>query len=237
LRPGVVKAFNNYDLAMSGFKKQIGFKDEILRLDGEFVLPVIEEMDLEAALQAAEKNRIELKLTSINTEISQIRYNAEKGNYLPVMGLTAGYSIYSKADAYKIEKDDFGKSLSLGIGFSIPIFTGLSNTAKRINAKHSYYKARISENDATELIALEVRQTRQNLHTSMENYLVQTENIKLAEKSVRLAQVRYENQVGIQLEVFDAQLNLNAVKLSYLNSIYEVISSHKKFLKAIGYNS
>jgi len=82
---------------------------------------------------------------------------------------------------------------------------------------------------------LEVRQTWQNLQNALENYKVQVENIKLAERSVQLAQIRFENQVGIQLEVFDAQMTLNAVKLSYFNSIYEVISANQKFKKAMGY--
>ncbi len=54
-------------------------------------------------------------------------------------------------------------------------------------------------------------------------------------RSMELAQLRYENQVGIQLEVFDAQVMLNAVKLQYNQSIYEVISADRNFKKSIGY--
>jgi outer membrane protein TolC len=63
---------------------------------------------------------------------------------------------------------------------------------------------------------------------------VQTENIRLAERGLQLAQVRYENQVGIQLEVFDAQLTLQTIKLQYYQSIYEIISADRNFKKSIG---
>jgi len=46
--------------------------------------------------------------------------------------------------------------------------------------------------------------------------------------------VRYENQVGIQLEVFDAQLTLQTIKLQYYQSIYEIISADRNFKKSIG---
>ncbi len=235
LRPDVVKAHNNYDLALNAFRNQIGFAGSELTLEGAFVVPEVRTEDLENALQLAEQQRIELELLSINTEISKIRYNAEKGNYLPNVALTAGYSLYTAADEYKIERDDFGTAFNVGIGFSIPLFTGLSNTAKRISAKHGYIQAQLKETDTKELITLEVRQTWQNLQHAMENYNVQLENIQMAERNLQLAQVRFENQIGIQLEVFDAQMTLNSIKLSYNNSVYELISANQKYMKAMGF--
>lgn len=235
LRPNVVSAHNNYDLAVNAMRRQIGYSEQELSLEGDFVLPLILTEDLETALALAEKQRIELELISINTEISRIKYNAERGNFLPNVGLTAGYSLYTAADEYAIEKNDFGTAFNVGIGFTLPIFTGLSNSAKRVNAKHVYLQAKLQEEDTQELIALEVRQNWQSLQYAKENYNVQLENIQMAERSLQLAQVRFENQVGIQLEVFDAQMTLNAIKLSFYNSIYEVISANQKLKKAMGF--
>jgi outer membrane protein len=235
LRPNLIQAGNMYDLATAAFRKQIGYSGDELVLEQEFVLPVTREENLQTAYSLADEQRIELQLGSINTEINRIKYNAEKGNYLPVVGLTAGYALFTAADEYKIEKDDFGTSFSAGIGFSIPIFTGFSNSSKRSFARHEYNQSKIKETDAREWIQLEVKQTWQNLQNALENYQVQLETIRMAERSLQLAQVRYENQVGIQLEVFDAQMTLNAVKLSYYNSIFEVISANQKFKKAMGF--
>jgi outer membrane protein TolC len=235
IRPDVIQARNLYDLAVSAFKKQIGFRGDDFELDQEISLPETMTEDLEIALSLAEKQRIELELSSIATEISRIRYNTEKGNYLPVVGLTASYSLFTAADEYRIETDDFGTSANAGIGFSIPLFTGLTNSAKRSYAKHGYQQSRIKETDAKEWISLEVKQSWQNLQNALERYNVQLENIRLAERSLELAQIRFENQVGIQLEVFDAQMTLNAVKLSYYNSIYDVISANQRFKKAMGF--
>ena len=236
LKPNVVAAQNNYNLALSAFRNQIGYKDSLLSLEGDFVLPETRSEDLNTAQAKAVEQRIELQLTDINTEIMKIKYNAERGNYLPNVGLSASYSLFTAADEYAIENDDFGTSLSLGIGFSIPLFTGFTNTAKRSYAKHEYYQSVINADNTKEMIELEVKQAWQNLQYALENYKVQSENINLAERSVQLAQVRFENQVGIQLEVFDAQITLNSVKLGYYNSIFEVISANQKLTKAMGYN-
>ena len=58
--------------------------------------------------------------------------------------------------------------------------------------------------------------------------------MKMAERSLQLAQLRYENQVGIQLEVFDAQTTLSAIQLQYYQAIYEVISATRELQKSIG---
>jgi len=235
LQPQVLQAKNNYELAAAAFRKQIGSTDSSLAPEGEFILPQDFNIDLDTAIAQGLRDRIELHLAAINTEIQQIRYNAEKGNYLPNVALQAGYSLFTAADEYSIQSNDFGSQYQVGIGFSIPLFTGFSNTSKRIYAKHDYQQSRLQEGEYQDMITLQIRQTHQQLAYALENYKVQAQNISLAERSLQLAQVRYDNQVGIQLEVFDAQIMLNSVKLQYLQSIYEVISADLNLKKAIGY--
>ncbi len=234
LEPQVLAAENQYDLALAAFRKQIGTADESLIPEGEFVLPAITELELEEAQRLANENRTELELLDIATQIKQIQYNAEKGNYLPNVALSASASLYSAADEYAIEADDFGTQYSVGIGFSLPIFTGFSNRSKIAFAKHDLAVAKIQQRDTKELIDLQIKQNHQNLHHALENYRVQEQNISLAQRNLELAQLRYENQVGIQLEVFDAQITLSSIKLQYYNAIYEVIAAEREFTKSIG---
>ena len=234
LQPQLIQSRNNYDLALSAFRKQIGVTDETVIPEGEFLLPVELELTEAEAIDEGLDNRLELRLASINTEIQGIRYKAEKGNYLPNIALTADASLYTKADEYKIESDDFGTSYSVGIGFSIPLFTGFSNSSKIAYTRHDHTLAKIQEQDYQELIVLEIKQDYQKLHYARETYKVQAENIKMAERNLQLAQIRFENQVGIQLEVFDAQIMLSALKLEYYNTIYQVISAEINLSKSLG---
>jgi outer membrane protein TolC len=234
LEPQVLQARNTYQLACAAFRKQIGSDDESVVPEGEFILPAAFEISLEDALAQGVENRIELELADINTQVMQIKYNAEKGNYLPNVALQANAALYTAADSYGIEADDFGTSYSIGIGIQIPLFTGFSNTAKRNLAKHDYLQSRLMQQDYEEMIRLQIRQDYQKLQYALDNYRVQTENIRLAERSLQLAQVRYDNQVGIQLEVFDAQTMLSAIKLQYFQAVYEVVSAQRNLQKSIG---
>lgn len=234
LEPQVLSARNNYDLALAAFRKQIGVNDDSVVPEGEFTLPQIQEMELAEAQRLGLENRTELELLDIATQIKQIQYNAERGNYLPNVALSASASLYTAADEYAIEGDDFGTQYSVGIGFSLPIFTGLSNRSKISYAKHDLALAKLQQNDTQELIGLQIKQNHQKLHHAMENYRVQEQNIQMAQRNLELAQLRYENNLGIQLEVFDAQITLSSIKLQYYSAIYEVIAAEREFTKSIG---
>ncbi len=234
LEPQVLQAENNFALASAAFRKQIGSEDETVLPEGEFILPLEFTISLDEAIAQGLKNRIELELADINSQVKQIQLNAEKGNYLPNVALQANASLFTAADDFGIERKDFGTNYSIGIGIQIPLFTGFSNTAKRKQAKHDYLQARLQQKDYEELIRLQIKQDHQKLQHAYENYRVQAENIRLAERSLQLAQVRYDNQVGIQLEVFDAQTMLSAIKLQYFSAIYEVISAQRNLQKSIG---
>ncbi len=234
LRPQLIEAQNNYDLALAAFRRQIGTEDTSLIPEGDFVIPQERSFNEEEVMQSAKTNRLELRLAAINTEVNQIKYNAERGNYLPNVALSADYSVYTKADEYAIEGDDFGTMYSIGIGFQIPLFTGFSNTAKRAQTRHAWQQARLQERDYQDFIGLEVKQNFLSWQHAKENMAVQTQNIQMAERSLELAQYRFDNQVGIQLEVFDAQTMLSAIRLEYYNAIYQLKLAELKLTKSMG---
>jgi outer membrane protein TolC len=235
LEPGLIQAQNNYNLALAAFGKQVGSEEVDLVPEGEFVLPRIPELTLAEAQALADENRIELELLDIATEVKQLQYNAEKGNFLPNIALSASASLYSAADEYKIEADDFGTQYSIGVGFSLPVFTGLSNRSKASFARHDLAIAKLTQQDTRELIMLQIKQNHQKLEHALQNYAVQEQNIAMAERNLELAQLRYDNQMGIQLEVFDAQTTLASIRLQYLSAIYDVISAEREFTKSLGY--
>lgn len=235
MEPGLLKAQNDYELALEAFRKQIGAEDKNFIPEGEFILPNIPDISLDEAQEIAMQERTELELLNIATEIKQLTFNAERSNFMPNVAMNASASLYSAADGYAIKKDDFGTQYSIGIGFSIPIFTGLSNSNKISYARHDLGLAKLQEENTRDLIRLQIKQNHHKLTHAVQNYEVQEQNIRMAQRNLELAQVRFENQMGIQLEVFDAQTMLSSIKMQYIAAIYEVIAAERELTKSIGY--
>ncbi len=234
LEPRLLQARNDRDLALAAFRKQIGDEEETAIPQGEFALPQSLGLSLEEAIAMGLNNRNELAMAGLAAEVRELQWKIERGAYLPTLGFQASASLYTAADEFAIEAEDFGTNYKVGIGISVPLFDGLANRARVSAARHDYQIARLQQRDYEDLIRLEITQNYQKLRTAEENQRVQQQNIQMAERGLELAQVRYENQVGIQLEVFDAQTTLSAIKLQYHQAIFEVITALRTLQKSLG---
>ncbi|MCF7793426.1 MAG: TolC family protein [Candidatus Cloacimonetes bacterium] len=233
LEPEVLEADKNARLARESFANHLNLDESDIQLIDDIELPEMEEIDLEVAIEEAMQNRMELELSEIGVNVNKVTLRYEKGNFLPNIGITADYS-YFGADEEKIESDDWGSSYTIGIGFSMPLFTGFSNSSKIRKARHSLKQAELDHRSLQEMIELDVRNSYWQLKADLEKINTQNRNVELATKGLDIANARYENQVSNQLEVIDAQLQLKAAKLSYMNARYSALISYKKMLKAMG---
>lgn len=235
LEPQLTEATNNYDLAMANFKRLIGSNhDEDIVLTTEFDITALPSYDLNEAITTGLNNRIELKVTDIYREMMQVKYNAEKSNFLPNITFSADLTKFSASQDFSVSKNDFGTLYEAGIFMQIPLFTGLGNTSKKLNAKHDLRQAEYQKNNADDLVRLEITQNWLSMKHAQQNLKVYQKNLNLAEKGFQIAKSRFENQIGIQLEVLDAQTQLNAGKVSYINAVYQYNRSINQFLKSIG---
>lgn len=233
LEPEVLEADKNARLARESFANHLNLDDKDIVLTDEIVLPEMEIIELEKAIAEALKNRRELELSQIGVEVNKVTLRYEKGNFLPNIGLTADYT-YFGSDEEKIEEDDWGSSYSIGLGFSMPLFTGFSNSAKIKKARHSLKQAELDHLTLQEMIELDVRNSYWQWQADLEKVQTQKSNVELAAKGLEIANARYENQVSNQLEVIDAQLQLKAAKLNFMNAKYSALISYQKLLKAMG---
>jgi outer membrane protein TolC len=237
LYPQVLESENQKNLAEENLRRVIGYNsEEELILSDDITYNKAFNISIDNALNLANKQRIELYLTEVMKEIYQVQYKAEKGNYLPNIALTADVSKYNSSDSFSVDKDDFGTMASVGLGFQMPLFTGFSNTSKTLRAKHELRKSEYDAINTQDLINLEIRQIWQSYQHSMKNLETQKKNLILAERAFEIAESRFQNQTGIQLEVFDAQIQLNSAKIALAQADIQVLKNYYALNKSIGNN-
>jgi outer membrane protein TolC len=232
LEPQLKEAQKNVELALESLKNHLNLQENIV-LTEDIELPNMQEFVLESALREGLNNRTELEMSEINTEVSQVNLRYQKGNFLPNIGISAEYNYFGQNEN-SIESDDWGNYYQVGIGFSMPLFTGFSNSAKIAKAKHKLKQAKYSHQDLQEKIKLQIKNAYLTWQKNMEKVETQKKNRELAQKGLEIAEARYANQVSDQLEVFDAQLQLKVARLNYMNTVYNTIMAYEELLKAIG---
>jgi outer membrane protein TolC len=237
LSPEVLNFENMKNLAEENFNRLTGNYGEV-SLSPELIEKSEAFADFQVsladAIEKAHQDRIELYLTNLMADIYQVQLNAERGNFLPNVVLTADITRYNVSNSLSIKSNDFGTRGSIGIALQMPLFTGMSNSSKTLRSKHELRRAQHDHINASELITLEVRQSWQSFHQSLRFLETQEKNLSLSQRALSIAQARFENQSGIQLEVFDAQIQHKAAQMSLSQAKIKIIKDYFALNKAIG---
>jgi outer membrane protein TolC len=83
-------------------------------------------------------------------------------------------------------------------------------------------------------IDLEIKQATTNFLNAIESLESQRENNTLAENVARITKIKYEQGVGSNLEVVDAESSLREAQINYYSALYDAIVAKIDLDKAYG---
>jgi outer membrane protein len=188
--------------------------------------------------QALEVNR---KLQSLNVK----NYYAQS---LPTIGAFAnlGYSTQSPnvgglfktntniSDNGFVGPDKwYGYSL-FGVQMSVPIFGGFQLRYKIQQEKLALLKIDNSIKATKSAIDVEVRNTTITYQNAVKSMQSQKDNMDLSANIARITKIKYEQGVGSNMEVLDAENTLRESQLNYYNSLYDAVFAKVNLDKAYG---
>jgi outer membrane protein len=93
------------------------------------------------------------------------------------------------------------------------------------------------ENSFTSLkqgIDLQIKQGKISYENALNSLDNQSRNLKLAEKIARVTKVKYQQGVGSNLEVVEAESSYREAQVNYYNALYDAMVSRVDLLKAYG---
>lgn len=192
--------------------------------------------------QAAEANfsygdRTEYAQLLVNQDLAKLDLQNNRIQYLPKLTASASYGYNSGASQFA-DLTNFGDRWfdygNWGLNLNIPIFDGLR---KHHIIQKSKLQLQQLENQADFLknqIDLEIVQARVNLQNSLETLNVQQENLELAQEVFDVTKIKYQEGVGSNLEVTEAQNALQSAETNYYNSLYSALIARVDLKKSLG---
>lgn len=183
---------------------------------------------LSSMLNKAMNNQPILKITEDKKELAKQNFNAVRSSFLPTVAAFGKYEVYP----------EYLSSLEprwvIGIQMKYNLFNGFKDYLKLQNAKYLEEEVAFAENDIRKKIELWVTKS----YLEMINYKTQYEKLnstlKLAEENLRMNEKRFETGMSTSLEVIDARLSLERVKIDRLLSLYQYYNSMVNLLLAAG---
>jgi outer membrane protein len=221
---------NGAKLATAALLNTLGLDPGTAVAFDEELTPDSMTVDIEQATKQALERRPELaqlraaaKMANLSVDIARTAnlptlFAQANGNYENPVGFTAGWGTNWNATA----------------GFSMPIFTGLSNLHKLKAAQAKQRQAGIALAMVEDGIRLEVKSQALALDQEAKNTAYQKRNVEVAEAALGLAQARYDNGLLTNLDYMDSQLAVTQSRVAYLNALANYRTARARLEKAIG---
>lgn len=174
------------------------------------------DISLQEALDYAMKYRPEVLQAALSVRQAEENIGIANAGNMPTVSVGAGNDW---------SDEDFPGSgnsawrVTGGITFSF--YDGGATNAKVKQAKQALLAARETEQQTREAVQLAVKQAYLNIRSAAQRVEASQSAVAEAEESFKIARVRYQAGVGINLDVLDAQLNLNQAQTNYIQALYD----------------
>ena len=220
-------------------KFQIGMPVEYSISIADKLTDIKFNLEEELNMQSDHLARIEHSILQTNTQLTELDMRNNKSQYLPSIdmffswGMNAGVSEFSSLKEFdnRMVWPDYQLA---GLSLKLPIFDGLYKAKKiqqnKIKLQQLDYQRQMLENS----IHMEVNQTRKTLTMNLDQLRSQEENSKLAESVYNQTKIKYQEGVGTNLEVIDADNAFKQAQSNYFNALYDALITHVDYQKALG---
>jgi outer membrane protein len=234
-----LKFINLQNLSLTLLKFQMNYPmDQPLAVEGTLDnFQVSENIAAEYEQGFDPQNRIEYKVLNTQRELQKLDIKNKYSNSLPSLSAFAnlGYSTQSNnisglfktntemQETPQIGPDKWYPYSSFGISLKIPLFSGTQRMYQVQQAKLSLQKIENNFTSLRQSIDLSIQQNTVTYQNSIETLKSQRENMELAEKVARVTKIKYEQGVGSNIEVTDAESSLREAQVNYYNALYDAI--------------
>lgn len=136
-------------------------------------------------------------------------------------------------DFFDTNKKWYGIGI-VGATLNVPIFGGFQNTNRIKQANINIQKTKNTILNLEQAIDLEVQSTVINYQNAQISLESQRKNMQLANGVLDVANKKYAQGVGSNLEIINAQTSLKEAETNYFNALYDMLVSKIDYLKATG---
>lgn len=227
-RQGLVRARNGVAVATQGLAAVLALPLDV-PLRPQETMEVVPVTAAPADLVARGlRERPELAEHQARVEAVEAALALARAGGRPVVGLSGGLSL----DGIGTGGVALGWSISLAATF--PLFDGGLTAAKIREAELRLEQLKVAQAQLRQSIELQVRQAVLNLGAAAEEVAAARAAIEQAREALRIAQVRFREGVGTNLEVISAQAALAQAEGARVQALFSYNTARAQLERAVG---
>lgn len=182
--------------------------------------------------------RVEYSLLKSQQRLNALEHRRNKMSYLPSLVAYGSFNLNAQRDEFNIfdfsDGNDWYPVSIIGITLNVPIFNGGQKYHKIQQTKLSRL---ITENNIKNLenaITLEITAASVTYNNAILSLTTQKKNLELASNVYEVSKKKYEQGVGSNLEVINAQTSYREAQTHYITALYDYHISKLELDKAKG---
>ena len=243
--------FNNIKVERERIGKTLGISYLLLKF--QMGMAVNEPMQLAESIRDIDFNydlsdienfdytdRVEVEQLNTNRDFQYLGLRNNRVQYLPTLdafvsiGATMGANSLSRTFDFSGPDRSWIENGTVGIRLNVPIFDGL-----RKSNEIQKSKLRLKQIDAQMIqlqnsISIELQQARTDLDNSLSNLETQEENMELAKEVYEVTKIKFQEGVGSNSEVTDADEFYKQAQNNYYTALYDALIAKVDLQKAMG---
>lgn len=180
--------------------------------------------------------RPEYALLETQQKLNSLNLKRYRLGQLPTL---VGYGVFSeqaqrnKFDFFDTQKKWFPIGI-VGATLNISFFDGLQNINRIRQAKITMLKTKNSLNYLEQAIDMEVSVASVSYKNAVSSLESQQKNMTLAKNVLEVSNKKYEQGIGSNLEIINAQTSLKEAETNYFSALYDMYVARIDYLKATG---
>ncbi len=224
------------DISKELLKLQIGMPVNMDIVIEDKLANLKQTTEIEELINNPGTRRVELDQLKKNHELLTLDMKNNQVQYIPNISAFGTYQRVMGAQQFNtiLDANRWFPTSFVGLRMSIPIFDGLR---KSYLIQQNRVQLRQIENQQLflqENIEVERFQAKTTLRNSLRTLAVQEENMELAREVFDMTKIKYQEGVGSNLEVVDADSALKEAESNYFSALYDALIAKVDLEKALG---
>ncbi|MCK5126683.1 MAG: TolC family protein [candidate division Zixibacteria bacterium] len=235
-RPDRIAAQNSSRLALDNLRLLLALPtDTKLLLDPGIDEAVVGDLNLDLLVSEALQNRPEFRQSEQWMKINKKLISIEKGGYKPNIGVSSRMQWDSFQPSFKSSRlKGWTRSWNISLNLNWSIFDGFTTKGKIRQAKVNYNQSRLDNSLLSRQIQLEVQDAVGKVNEAKARVEALGETVAQAERGYQIGQIRYQNGVGTQLELQDAQVALTQTRVNRISALHDLAVAVSSLRRAVG---
>ena len=181
------------------------------------------------------EDRKEYQFLTIAKQLNEYNVRRYKLSYLPTLAAFANYSKNAQRQTFDFFQGGSWFTTSLiGLRLNVPIFDGFARSSRVQKAKIEVQRSNNSLEQLRSSIDNDVAQARLKITAAVVTMDNQKRNTELAEKVYNTTKIKYEQGLGSNQEIYNAQTELKVAQNNYYGALYDAIIAKIDYQKAVG---